>query len=139
MLVRHDVFFVFWIGRLVLRGHVDGFVGEVGRAVEFLCWCLVGEGAVGGVGLRGGQGREGEGRGGKGGEGKKGIRKGRKGREEKGGEIYLKEISVPGLVGVDIRIRGVFRLDMGNQLTHYHNQRERERRGGRGGRGSLPS
>lgn len=34
------------------------------------------------------------------------------GREEKGGEIYLKEISVPGLVEVDIRIRGVFRLDM---------------------------
>lgn len=36
MLVRHDVVFVFWVGRLVVRGDVDGFVGEVGGAVEFL-------------------------------------------------------------------------------------------------------
>lgn len=36
MLVRHDVVFVFRVRRLVVRGHVDGFVGEVGGAVEFL-------------------------------------------------------------------------------------------------------
>ena len=35
MLIRHDVVFVLRIRRLVLRGHVDGFVREVGAAGEF--------------------------------------------------------------------------------------------------------
>lgn len=35
VLVRHDVVFVFRVRRLVLGGHVDGFVGEVRGAVEF--------------------------------------------------------------------------------------------------------
>jgi len=36
VLVGDDVVFVFWVQRLVLWRDVDGFVGEVGGAGEFL-------------------------------------------------------------------------------------------------------
>lgn len=51
VLVRHHVVFVFGVGRLVVRGHEDGFVGKVRRSVEFLGGGINSEGGIGGGGL----------------------------------------------------------------------------------------
>ena len=75
MLVRHDVVFVFGVGRLVLGGHVDGFVGEVRGAVEFLM----------GKGLVVGKGGDVDGR-------------------WEVGDTYLEEVSMTGLVEVDVGV-----------------------------------
>lgn len=93
MLVRHDVVFVFRVGRLVLGGHVDGFVGEVRGAVKFL---IGGEGVVsweGGARKRGRKGKAG-------GAGDSRWEMG----DGRWGDTYFEEVSVAGLVEVDVGV-----------------------------------